>query len=695
MKKIIVFALAANLFAFLFSVEYPKTFKSSTADTIFEIEVKDEYRWLENADDSSVINWCSLQQSLTDSFLDNLEQKSSLEKRFTELWRTDEEGMNKTLLESERVYYWVKKSNLEKYYWVTKENKESEEKILIDPNKMELNSDIEGVSMSADGEYFAYGVAQNGDEDARIRILDVRNDTLLKDTLKGRFQSVNSWFKDNDGFFYSANPRAGEEGYIDSNYYQSVYMHKLGDSAQNDRKIFFSDTLKEAFHYVQTSGNKKYAIFIRWYQNANEIYVSDIDSIDKRIPVATGFDANYIVENIGDTLIIQTDKDAPMGMAYFAERKNPERKNWKLFIKEDKNAKLKYISAAGGKIFAVYEKDAMTEIRMYDSNMKFERTVSLPEKGSADIYGYWQKDEIYLWFSSFFFPSVTYRYFPKNDSLAVVKKSNVNVNTDDYKVEQIFYKSKDKTKVPMFILSRKDIKLDKNNPVMLTGYGGFSVSMNPYFNTLYVAWLEHGGVVAVPCIRGGGEYGEEWHRKGMKENKQNVFDDFIYAAEWLIKNKYTNPDKLAIEGGSNGGLLVGAVMVQRPDLFRAVLCSVPLLDMIRYHKFGYANIWADEYGSSETKHEFDYLLKYSPYHNIRKNEKYPNALFVASENDARVDPLHAKKMVAALQQNGNKENFILLDLLKSAGHGGGVGITVQIKEYSRHYAFLMHFLDME
>lgn len=688
-------AILALSFISLFSFDYPIADRESVSDTIFGETVSDPYRNLENADDSATVRWCDEEQALTDSFLDNLPVRKDLEERFDELWRYDEKGMPNLLSESDISFTWIKKRDLEKYYWVMSSPSSNEERILVNPNEMENDVDVDGVSMSRDGKYFAYGLASKGNEDARVRILKVESGELLKDTIKGRFQSVTSWLGNNDGFLYNAHPREGEAGYADSNYYQSVYVHRIGDDATEDRRIFFSDTLKEAFHYGFLSSNLKYSVFVRWYANASEIYLSDADSFKEMIPVAVGLDANYSVETFGDTLFIQSDKDAPMGMVYWADRKSPGRKEWRVFIKEDKKAKLRYVTVAGKNIFAVYEKDAMTEIRMYDSSLKFVRNISLPEKGSADVYGFLMRDEVFVWFSSFFFPPTTYRYFPEGDSLSVIKKSGVSVNTDEYKVEQVFYKSKDKTKVPMFILSRKDAVKNSDNPVMLTGYGGFNVSMNPYFNTLYAVWLEHGGIVAVPCLRGGGEYGEEWHRKGMKDKKQNVFDDFIYAAEWLISSGYTKPSKLAIEGGSNGGLLVGAAMVQRPDLFGAVLCSVPLLDMIRYHKFGYANIWADEYGSSENENEFRYLIKYSPYHNVKEGVKYPPALFVASENDARVDPMHAKKMAAALQNNGNKDNVILFDLLKSSGHGGGVGIKSQIRDFSRHYAFLMHFLGMD
>ena len=445
-------------------------------------------------------------------------------------------------------------------------------------------------------------------------------------------------------------------------------------------------------HSVWISECGKYTIFYRGLFRKNEIYFKHFGD-EELIPIVTGFDASYSVDIVDDKILIETDKGAPNGKVYITDIEHPQREFWQEFLPEQKD-RLYYISAIAGYIYAVYQHNAYTVIKIYSLEGDYIRDLSFPTLGTGYVSGYWSQDDIWVNFSSFTYPSVTYKYDFENDKLNIYKEFPLEIDVEDFYAEQVWYHSKDGTLISMFLVHRKDLKKNGNNPVRLSGYGGFNSSQTPYFSTTNIVWLEAGGMLAIPNLRGGGEYGEKWHEAGMKENKQNVFDDFIAAAKWLIKNKYTNPEKLSISGGSNGGLLVGAVTVQRPELFKVVNCAVPLLDMIRFHKFGPARYWIDEYGSADNPEQFEYLYKYSPYHNVVNGTDYPAIIISTGENDARVDPLHARKMVARMQEANPNGEPILLLLKKDSGHGGGTTLSMHIERVADTWAFLMNELGM-
>ena len=445
-------------------------------------------------------------------------------------------------------------------------------------------------------------------------------------------------------------------------------------------------------HGVWLSECGNYTLYSRYLDRKQEVYFRRTDDTEL-IPIATGFDALYSVKILNDTILIKTNKDAPNGKVYITDVDHPQREYWREFIPE-KEDKLDYIIDIAGHIFAKYKHNAYTVVKIYSLDGEFIRDLTLPTLGTASVNGNWTKDDIWVTFSSYMYPRVTYLYDFDKDTLQIYNTFPLDIDVEDYTAEQVWYNSKDGTPISMFLIHRKDVEKNGNNPVMLTGYGGFNHSQTPYFSTANIIWLEDEGMIAIPNLRGGGEYGEKWHEAGMKENKQNVFDDFIAAAEWLIDNKYTNPEKIAISGGSNGGLLVGAVTVQRPELFSVVNCSVPLLDMLRYHKFGPARYWISEYGSADNPEQFEYLYEYSPYHNIIEGTDYPAILFSASENDARVDPLHARKMTAALQKANPDGEPILYILKRDAGHGGGATTSMQIKRVADEWSFMMNKLGM-
>jgi len=667
-------------------VNYPVTLKVSVADTLHGTVIIDNYRWLENNNDADVRKWVTTQEKIARSILNKLPQRKLLIKRFTQLWRYDDESTPHKVIDGERIFYWAIKKDWERRAYYTKENESAPAALLLDPNKWGLKT-LDYVEPSRDGKYVAHGVAEAGNEEPIVKIMEVETKKTLPDSLKGWRQGSVSWLSDNSGFYYTANPLKGEVPEGEEQYWDAVYFHKLRSPASEDKKVFYHEKVKEYWHSASVSEDGKYVLFTRGQFYKNEVYLKKMNDT-VLIPIVTGMDAQYDINVFEDKLIIYTDDDAPKGKVYTAEIDNPEKENWRLLIPETGD-KLSYITGIAGHLYAVYIHNAYNLVKIYDLQGNYIRDLPLPTIGNAYVWGYWMKPDIWVQFSSFTYPNTTFKYDYKKNQLILYHRPPIDVDVSNYVTEQVWYKSKDDTNVSMFLVHHKDLKRNGKNPIYLTGYGGFNASIMPYFSTTYVVWLEAGGMVAIPNLRGGGEYGQEWHKAGMLDKKQNVFDDFIAAAEWLIENKYTNPKKLAIGGASNGGLLMGAVTVQRPDLFRVVYCGVPLLDMLRYHKFGYANIWAEEYGSADNPEQFNCLLKYSPYHNIVAGIEYPATLFVASENDARCYPLHTLKMVAHMQEANPDGEPILLLVQKNSGHGGGITLSTRIEQQVDIWAFLM------
>jgi len=677
------------------SIDYPITPEIPVIDSIFGVEIVDNFRWLENGEDPEVIKWSEQQDSLTRSIIDTYPHKKFLIDRFNQLWRYDDESVPQQVIDGERLFFTIKKKDQEKRIYYTKENENADPVELLNPNNWDLTESIYGLSISRDGEYIAYGVTIGGNENPIVKIMKVSTKEILEDTLRGQRQYATSWLPDNSGFYYIANPIEGEVPKGDENYWSTVYFHKLGTPADFDEKIFYHDTIKEYFHSCYITEDSKYLVFYRTKYNQNEIYFKELNSDEQLIPIAEGFDAQYSPLFIEDKILIKTDLNAPNYKVFITDTDNPSRDHWVEFIPENENDKIWYITGINRHIYVAYQHNAYTQIKIYNLDGEYIRDLTFPTIGTGGVSGYWSKPDIWVYFTSFTYPSTTYKYDFDEDSLILYKEFPIDINVENYTSEQIWYKSKDGTPVSMFLIHRKDIEKNRNNPTLLTGYGGFNSSQLPYFSTSNIVWLEAGGMIAIPNLRGGGEYGKTWHEAGMLENKQNVFDDFIAAAEWLIDNNYTNPHKLAISGGSNGGLLVGAVAMQRPELFKVVKCAVPLLDMIRYHLFGYANLWSEEYGNSEDPDQFKYLLEYSPYHNVKSNIDYPAILITAGENDARVDPLHSRKMVAILQNSNPDGEPILLYIKKDSGHGGATTLSMINDQTAEKWAFLMYYLDME
>jgi len=677
------------------AMDYPATQKIPVSDTYHGVVIVDDYRWLENAEDPEVIAWTEAQETVTHALIDDLPQKDFLIQRFNELWRYDDESVPRKVLDGDRIFYWAKKKEDEKWIYMTKAHEDAEPVVLLNPNEWDEAEQLQGTSPSRDGSLLAFGKAVGGDENPVVSIMVVETGEILPDKLRGWKQYVSDWLPDNSGLYYTCKPLEGEVPAGEHEYWHAAWFHKLGTTAEEDVKVFWDDEVKEHWHSVGLSEDGKYEIYYRSLFNAQEVCFRKAGSDDELIPLATGLDAEYSVDIIEDKILIRTDKDAPLYKVYITDVDKPQREHWREFIPEHEKDKLNYITGINGHLYASYMHNAHTVVKIFDLEGHYLRDLPFPTLGSGGVSGYWSQPETWVYFSSFTYPSTTFKYDFDANQLEVYREFPVEVDVDNMAAEQVWYNSEDGTPVSMFIVHNKDIELDGTNPTLLYGYGGFDVSMTPRFSTSALVWLEAGGVYAIANLRGGGEYGRDWHEAGMKEKKQNVFDDFIAAAEWLIENKYTSSDKLAIHGASNGGLLVGAVTVQRPELFKAVLCGVPLLDMVNYHTFGLANIWAEEYGSSEDPEQFAYLHAYSPYHNVKQGVAYPAFLVTGSENDARVDPLHARKMVAAMQAaDPDGEPHVLL-VRKASGHGGGTTITTQIEQNAEIRAFLMDQLGMQ
>jgi len=673
---------------------YPETKVVPVVNDYHGTEITDNYRWLEDASTEEVLAWTTEQENFTHSITDPLAQRTWLEERFNALWRYDDESIPMPVLEGERLFYWTKKKEDEKWVYMTKENTEAEGKVVLNPNLWDDTETLGGINPSRDGKYVAYGVAHGGDENPVVQVMVTETGEMLKDSLRGWKQSVGSWLPNNEGFVYTCKPLEGEVAEGDHEYWHAAWYHKLGTDPSEDVKVFSDDKVKETWHGASLTEDAKYTVYYRGLFNANDLFFRETGSTGEMITIATGMENKYGVDIVDGKMLVTTNEDAPLQMVYITDVDHPERENWNVFLAEHETDKLSHISAINGYIYASYTHNTYSVVKIYDLEGNFVRDFPFPTIGSGGVGGRWSSDDIWVNFSSFTYPPTTFKYDFDANSLEVYHEFPVEISVDGVVADQVWYDSKDGTPISMFIVHRDDMKLDGTNPTLLYGYGGFNVSMRPRFSTTALTWFEAGGVYVVTNLRGGGEYGRQWHEAGMLDKKQNVFDDFIGAAEYLIEKGYTSPEKLAINGGSNGGLLVGAVTVQRPELFKVVLCAVPLLDMVTYHQHGLANIWAEEYGSSDDVEQFKYLHAYSPYHNIKQGVKYPAFLVTGGENDARVDPLHARKMAAAMQAADDGGGPVMLLINKASGHGGGTTITTQIGQQAEQRAFLMDQLGM-
>ncbi|TXI37463.1 MAG: S9 family peptidase [Nitrosomonas sp.] len=676
---------------------YPLTPKDVVIDRLHDTDVLDSYRWLEDGEDPKVVEWTENQNRLTNVFVADRVNYSFLAKRLEELLRCKRISFQDVPVGNRR-FVWLQQPNEDQRVLYWQEDGDAPMVELLNPNQWSDGKTLDYAVPSPDGVYVACGVSLAGNECPELQIIEVATGEVLPDTLRGRrhgwFHAAVSWLSDNSGFFYTASPEADEVSESEADYWSAVYFHRLGTNKDEDKVIFSHPTIREYVHMADVSDDGQWIIFDRSLGNNNEVYLQNLqDPNAPFIPLATDFDASYCANFVGSKIVIVTDLNAPNRKAYLVDPNHPERSNWRLLLPEKPDPLLN-IRGVGGLFYAEYLHNAHTVVNIYSPDGLFLHSLRLQSMGTATVSGLWHKPNVWVDFSSFAHPRCRYSYDVNNDTLTPWGISDFAVDSTRYTVEQRWYPSKDGTRISMFLVYDRTASSTQYRPTLLTGYGGFGIPVTPDFNSFYIPFLEAGGLLAIPNLRGGGEYGELWHHAGMLDKKQNVFDDFIAAAEWLVKSGYTTPDMLAIRGRSNGGLLVGAAMTQRPDLFRAVLCEVPLLDMVRYHKFGFSNIWAGEYGNADNSEQFRYLLRYSPYHQVVDGVSYPAILMSGAENDSRTDVLHAKKMIARLQEADPEGYLKLLLVDKNAGHLGAATIAGQVEQKAIALTFLMDQLGI-
>lgn len=670
-------------------VKYPSTEKKEVIDTYFGTTIQDPYRWLEDDKSAETAAWVKTQNEVTFDYLSTIPFRKQLKDRMEKLWNY--EKISAPFKRGNFTYYY-KNNGLQNQSVMYRKDKNGKEEVFLDPNTFSADgsTSLASVSFTKDGSLVAYSTSAAGSDWNTITILDaVTKKKLETEILDVKFSGI-SWYK-NEGFYYSSYDKPEGSQLSAKTDQHKLYFHKLGTPQKSD-KVIFGDTEKR--RYVGggvTEDNKYLIISASTSTSGNELYIKDLGKADSKIvTIVDNFETdNNVIENVGSKLYILTNKNAPNQKVVTVDASNPAPENWKDFIPETKN--VLSANTGGGFIFADYMKDAVTQVLQYDYNGKLIREVQLPGVGSAGGFG-GKKEEttLYYSFANYTTPGTIYSFDPKTGNSKVYEKPKVDFNSADYESKQIFYTSKDGTKVPMIITHKKGLKLDGKNPTILYAYGGFNVSLTPAFSVSNAVWLEQGGVYAVANLRGGGEYGKEWHDAGTQLKKQNVFDDFIAAGEYLIAQKYTSSDFLAIRGGSNGGLLVGAVMTQRPDLMKVALPAVGVLDMLRYHTFTAGAGWAYDYGTSEdSKEMFDYLKGYSPVHNVKSGVTYPATLVTTGDHDDRVVPAHSFKFAAELQAKQKGTAPVLIRIETNAGHGAGKPVSKTIEEIVDIQAFTL------
>jgi prolyl oligopeptidase len=678
---------------------YPQAHRGDQVDDYHGTKVADPYRWLEDTDSAETHAWVEAENKVTFGYLDQIPYRQEIRKRLTKLWNFERYTVPHQ--EGGRYFFEHNDGLQNQNVLLVAESLNAEPRVLLDPNLLSADGTVAlaGRDISDDGKLMAYGIATSGSDWTEWHVRDVDTGKDLADDLKWVKFSNASWSKDNKGFYYSRYDEPKGAAMRDANYFQKLYYHRLGTAQSDDKLIYERPDNKEMGFGGSVTDDGHYLIIHVWQGTSpnNRVYYKDLSQPDSPVvKLLDDFDAQYnFVDNDGPVFWFQTDLDAPRGRLIAIDTRHPERANWKTLVPQGAD-KLESANTVNNSFLLGYLKDAKTEVRVYELNGTFLHNVDLPGIGTAAGFGGKRKDkETFYVFTSFLSPGAVYRYDPVAAKSAIFRQPKVDFDASRFETKQVFYNSKDGTRVPMFLTYKKGIKLDGQNPTLLYAYGGFDISLTPAFSVANAVWLEMGGIYAQPNLRGGGEYGEEWHQAGMKLKKQNVFDDFIAAAQWLIDNKYTSTPKLAIRGGSNGGLLVGACLTQRPDLFGAALPEVGVLDMLRFHKFTIGWAWTSDYGSSDNPEEFKALYAYSPLHNLKPGTKYPPTLIATSDHDDRVVPGHSFKFAATLQADQAGPAPVLIRIETKAGHGAGKSVTKLIDEYADTWAFLAHNLDMK
>ncbi len=680
-------------------LHYPPTPTAEVVDDYHGTKVTDPYRWLEDVDSEQTRAWVEAQNEVTFDYLEKIPGREAIEARITRLWNYEKYGV--PWRAGERTFFFKNDGLQNQSVLYVQNDFDGEPRVLIDPNRLSDDGTVAlgGLSVSEDGHFLAYSTSEAGSDWRVWRVRDVSTGEDLDDEIRWSKFSGASWTKDGSGFFYSAYDAPVEGGeYDQANYYQKLYFHRIGSSQSDDELVYERPDQKEWGFGGMVTEDGRFLIISVWQGTSqkNRVFYKDLSSGAEVVELIPDPDADYtFVGNDGETFFFRTDLDAARGRLIAVDIRRPQRESWKEIVGEDEDV-LQGASIVADRFVCSYMHNAHDQIRLYALDGTFDREVELPTLGSVGGFQGKRTDkEAFYSFTSFLYPTTIYRYDFETDSSEVFRAPALDFDAKDYSTEQVFYSSKDGTKIPMFLVHRRGLQRDGQNPTLLYGYGGFNISLTPSFSVSRLVWMEMGGVVAIANLRGGGEFGEEWHRAGMLGNKQNVFDDFIAAGEWLIDRGYTSPPKLACQGGSNGGLLVGAVVNQRPDLWGAALPAVGVMDMLRFHRFTIGWAWVSDYGSSDDPEQFETLYRYSPYHNLVEGTHYPAVLVTTADHDDRVVPGHSFKYAARLQACQAGEAPVLIRIETRAGHGAGKPTTKRIAEAADAWAFLGANLGMK
>ena len=678
------------------SMNYPITTKTDVFDTYFGTKINDPYRWLEDDRSAETKAWVEAENKVTQGYLSGIPFKADIKKRLETLWNYEKF----TAPFKEGVYtYFYKNDGLQNQYVLYRQKDKNKPEVFLDPNTFskDATTSLAGIEFTKDGSLVAYQISEGGSDWRKVIVLNTSDKSVVGDTLIDVKFSGLSW-KGNEGFYYSSYDKPKEGSQLSGlTQYHKLYFHTIGTSQKEDKLIFGGDQTPRRYIGGGLTEDQRFLVITAAVSTTgNELYIQDLSKPESAIVnVVSNYKGDHsVIDNQGDKLYLFTNHNAPNYRLVTVDASNPAPENWKDLIKETEN--VLNVSTAGGKIFASYLKDATSLVMQYDMDGNLERTVTLPGVGSASGFSAKKTEkELYYTFTSYIYPPTIFKYNIASGQSIEYKKAGVEFDPSKFVSKQVFYTSKDGTKIPMIITHKKGIELNGKNPTLLYGYGGFSVSLTPAFSTSNIILLEQGGIYAVPNLRGGGEYGEKWHLAGTKMQKQNVFDDFIAAAEYLISNKYTAKEYLAIAGGSNGGLLVAAVMSQRPELFKVAFPAVGVLDMLRYNKFTAGAGWAYDYGTAEdSKEMFDYLLKYSPYHALKPGVSYPATLITTADHDDRVVPAHSFKFAARLQEFHKGASPALIRIETNAGHGAGKPTGKIIEEQADKWAFMLYNMKL-
>ncbi|NLV18058.1 MAG: S9 family peptidase [Bacteroidetes bacterium] len=671
------------------NLKYPDTRKGDVVDTIFGVPVADPYRWLEDDMSKETEEWVKAQNNITFGYLDKISYRDQIRERLMEIWNYEKFSI--PFREGDYIYF-AKNDGLQNQYVYYRQKEGGEPELFLDPNSFSADgtTSLAEMGFSKDGSRLAYSISEGGSDWRKIIVMDTDTKQIIGDTIKDVKFSGISW-KGNEGFYYSSYDKPQGSELSAKTDHHKLYFHKMGTSQKEDKVVFGSDIKRRYVDGTVTEDDRFLIVTAAESTTGNELYIMDLTVPNSSfIAIAGNFDnEHYVINNEGSRLFISTNLNAPNRKIVTVNANNPGIENWIDLIPETEN--VLNPATASGYLFAHYLRDAVSYIKQFDLNGQLIREIELPGPGTAGGFSGKKSDkDVYYSFTNYTTPTVMYKMDPETGKAEIYKKPEVRFNSDSYVSEQVFYESADGTKIPMIITYSKDTSRDGKNPTILYGYGGFSISETPEFSVTTALWLEMGGIYAVPNIRGGGEYGEKWHLAGTKMNKQNVFDDFISAAQYLTDNNYTSTPYLAVRGGSNGGLLVGAVMTQRPDMFAVALPAVGVLDMLRYHKFTAGAGWAYDYGTADDNPEmFRYLLGYSPVHNIKEGINYPATLITTSDHDDRVVPAHSFKFAATLQAKHSGTNPVLIRIETNAGHGAGTPVSKSIEQYADLFSFTL------